>query len=126
MTRALSIHYGIFGIINKPSIRKCLKRIPKYIELSLDYFSEFALVGLISGTVRGAHGLVIEPDYSLEAAAQTTHVCGIVIPGGQQCISLLTMDPRVHRLVEDVIDGDGFLAVMATAARREAGEYEPL
>jgi hypothetical protein len=34
---------GIFGIINKPSIRKCLKRIPKYIKFSLDYFSEFAL-----------------------------------------------------------------------------------
>jgi hypothetical protein len=35
---------GIFGIINKPSIRKCLKRIPKYIKFSLDYFSEFALI----------------------------------------------------------------------------------
>jgi hypothetical protein len=34
---------GIFGIKNKPSIRKCLKRIPKHIEFSPDYFSEFAL-----------------------------------------------------------------------------------
>jgi hypothetical protein len=34
---------GIFGIKNKPSSRKCLKRIPKQIEFSPDYFSEFAL-----------------------------------------------------------------------------------
>jgi predicted nucleic acid-binding protein len=41
------IALGIFGIINKPSIRKCLKRIPKYIKFSLDYFSEFALVAAL-------------------------------------------------------------------------------
>lgn len=74
-----------------------------------------SLVGLVSGAVRGAHGLVIEPDYSLDTTGQTTLVCGVVIPGGQQCISLLMMDPRVYHLVQDVTDGDGFLAVMATA-----------
>jgi uncharacterized protein YgiM (DUF1202 family) len=34
---------GIFGIINKPSIRKCFRRIPQYVEFSPGYFSEFAL-----------------------------------------------------------------------------------
>jgi hypothetical protein len=41
-------YLGIFGIINKPSIRKCLKRIPQYVEFSLDYFSEFAIKGNFS------------------------------------------------------------------------------
>ncbi|VAW30898.1 hypothetical protein MNBD_CHLOROFLEXI01-4762 [hydrothermal vent metagenome] len=42
---AAMIRLGIFGIINKPSIRKCLKQIPKNSMISLNYFSESALDG---------------------------------------------------------------------------------
>ena len=112
MTRKNGSHKRVFILLahdfKELSVVYCLDRMR---EAGLPV----SLVGLISGAVRGMHGLVIEPDYSLEAVGQAPHVCGVVIPGGQQCTSLLTMDPRVHHLVQDVIDGDGFLAVMATA-----------
>jgi len=65
----VEVSLGIFGIINKPSIRKCLKRIPKNSIIPLNYFLESALVyalipNLIYHTLQVRHqALLLRPPH---------------------------------------------------------------
>lgn len=74
-----------------------------------------SLVGLSSVFVKGSHGLLIQPDHSLAEICQMGGALGVIIPGGYQCAASLAIDPRVHQFLEEVLDGNGFVALMATA-----------
>lgn len=74
-----------------------------------------SLVGLVSGRVTGWHGLSICPDLHLDQVDPYETLKLVVIPGGRQCATMLLTDPRVHRLLNTLIDQDGRVGVMDTA-----------
>ncbi|MBK7920694.1 MAG: DJ-1/PfpI family protein [Chloroflexi bacterium] len=74
-----------------------------------------SLVGLTSGQVTGWHGLSICPDVALDEVGDYGALKLVVIPGGRQCATMLLIDPRVHRLLNTVIEQEGRVGVMRTA-----------
>ncbi len=74
-----------------------------------------ALVGLAAGPVRGAYGLSLMPDRSFsEVEAQAPRA--VALPGGVQGIRQLATDPRVHRLLHQVVDQGGYVVALSAAA----------
>jgi putative intracellular protease/amidase len=74
------------------------------------------LVGVSAGLVTGQHGLKIKPDYSLEEIKSRPDLPlpqMILFPNGVQ--THLSTDPRIYRLVDDIVNDDGIVAAMATA-----------
>ena len=72
------------------------------------------LVGVSAGLVTGQHGLKIKPDYSLEEIKSSPDLPQMIIfPNGIQ--THLSTDPRIHRLVEKIINDNGIVAAMSTA-----------
>lgn len=67
------------------------------------------------GLVTGANGLAIRPDRTLTGLEKKTNLRLIIIPGKVSSAMSLLIDPRVHRLFAEVIDGGGYLAVMSQA-----------
>jgi hypothetical protein len=59
--------------------------------------------------------LVIRPDCSLEQVPRTGPYKLIILPGDKECVSALVADPRVHRLVEQTIENDGYVGVLPVA-----------
>lgn len=80
-----------------------------------------SLVGLTSGLLSGACGLVICPDLTLSALVRMTWAWKdsplVIIPGGQECAALLLSDPRVHQVCVNVTRAGGTVAVLAAAQR---------
>ena len=74
-----------------------------------------SLVGLTSRQVTGWHGLSICPDVALDEVGDYGALKLVVIPGGRQCATMLVIDPRVHRLLNTVIEQEGRVGVMRTA-----------
>lgn len=69
------------------------------------------LVGLTKGAVRGATGITIFPDLPLSDVSPTTIDKLLIFPGGNWYVSSLLADPRVHRLMQRVLENNGrFLA----------------
>jgi hypothetical protein len=63
-------------------------------------------VGLTSGLVGGAHGVWIMPDLTLADLDQLTHTASIhavILPEGRPGLAKLEADPRVHRLLRQVV-----------------------
>ena len=63
-------------------------------------------VGLTSGLVGSAHGVWIMPDLTLAELEQlnsTISVSVIILPDGRQSLARLEADPRVHRLLRQVV-----------------------
>lgn len=58
------------------------------------------LVGMTRGETVGAQGGKISPDFSLDEASGQPLPTMIILSGGQACSELMTVDPRVHRLVQ--------------------------
>ncbi len=85
----------------------------------LDHMREaglpISLVGLSAGILKGLHGLAVRPDVSLDQLSPDAAYRGVIVPGGQQCISALLTDPRFHRLLDTTLQHEGFVAAMATA-----------
>jgi putative intracellular protease/amidase len=72
------------------------------------------LVGVSAGLVTGQHGLKIKPDYSLEEIKSNPDLPQMILfPNGIQ--THLSTDPRIHRLVEKIINDNGIVAAMSTA-----------
>lgn len=72
------------------------------------------LVGVSAGLVTGQHGLKIKPDNSLEELKDKTELPQmLVLPNGLQ--THLSTDPRIYRLVDEIVNGNGIVAAMATA-----------
>jgi hypothetical protein len=63
-------------------------------------------VGLRSGLVSGRHGVRVLPDLTLAEADQWAKGMArsvAILPEGEQVLSQLEMDPRVHRLLRQVV-----------------------
>ena len=63
-------------------------------------------VGLTSGLIDSAHGVRIMPDLTftdLNGLADTTAIRVVILPGGKQSLARLEADPRVHRLLRQVV-----------------------
>jgi hypothetical protein len=63
-------------------------------------------VGLTSGLISSAHGVCLMPDLTLtdlDELAQATFIDAVILPEGKQSLSRLEADPRVHRLLHQVI-----------------------
>ena len=82
-----------------------------------------SLVALSSGTVRGRHGLTIQPDQTLTALPKDKSAKMVIIPGNGQCTNALLMSPRFHQLIANTIDNQGYLvsADSAIQALKNAG-----
>ena len=74
-----------------------------------------SLIGLSCQGVHGRHGITINPDYALSDLKSTQSGALVLIPGGRQCISRLTADPRVHDLINNTLANNGVLAATKSA-----------
>ncbi|MBK8989588.1 MAG: DJ-1/PfpI family protein [Chloroflexi bacterium] len=74
-----------------------------------------SLVGLASGQVTGWYGLSVRPDLTLDEVEDYGAPKLVVISGGRQCATMLLTDPRVHRLLNMLIEQEGRVGVMRTA-----------
>ena len=77
-------------------------------------------VGLTSGLVGSAHGVRLMPDLTLadlEHLANTTFISAVVLPEGRQSLSRLEADPRVHRLLRQVITQRGQIVTSCEGLR---------
>jgi protein deglycase len=70
------------------------------------------LISLQRGLVQSSHGLWVKPDDSLETAdlSQLPHL--VILPDGEQCATMLLRDPRVHRLLKQVVTQQGVVAAL--------------
>jgi len=73
------------------------------------------LVSMSTGLVKGKHGLLIRPDYSLDELLPEQPIRLILIPGGQLCSASIMSDPRAHRLINATIHSRNFVAAMSGA-----------
>lgn len=70
-------------------------------------------VGLTSGLINGLHGIPLMPDYTvadLPDVLDTSTINVVVLPGDKRSFSKLEPDPRVHRILRQVIGQQGFVA----------------
>lgn len=73
-----------------------------------------AVVGLTAGPIRGNHGLLLEPDVLL---SETEAACpqAVILPGGLQGARHLSVEPRVHALLRQVINQGGYIVALEAA-----------
>ncbi|MCB9079664.1 MAG: DJ-1/PfpI family protein [Anaerolineaceae bacterium] len=67
-------------------------------------------VGLTSGLISGAYGIGLMPDLSfaeLNPLLEATAVNLVILPKGKQSLSRLEADPRVHKLLRQVVEQRG-------------------
>ena len=72
-------------------------------------------VTLTSGLVGGAHGVWLMPDLALadlDRLLKTTPISLVILPAGKQSLTSLKMDPRVHRLLRQVVAQGGQIAAI--------------
>lgn len=70
------------------------------------------LISVQKGLVQSSHGLWVKPDASLETAdlSRTPHL--VILPDGEECAAMLLRDPRVHRLLKQVVVHQGVVAAL--------------
>lgn len=67
-------------------------------------------VGLTSGLVSGVHGIWLMPDLllaDLDHLLKTTGISLVILPRGEQSLARLEADPRVHKLLHQVVEQGG-------------------
>ncbi len=70
------------------------------------------LIGVQKGLVQSSHGLWVKPDASLETADLSRMPHLIILPDGEECATMLLRDPRVHRLLKQVVARQGVVAAL--------------
>jgi len=76
-------------------------------------------VGLTNGLINGAHGVLIMPDLTLadlERAVDIQSIDLVVLPGGERHLANLEADPRVHRLLHQIVAQHGLVITDASGA----------
>ncbi len=71
-------------------------------------------VGLASGLVGSAHGLWIMPDLTLSDLddwMKTKFIRLVVLPENEQSLARLEIDPRIHKILRQVVAQKGQIAV---------------
>lgn len=76
-----------------------------------------SVIGLISGAIRGHHGLSVMTDMSVAQLDCLEKYCLVLVPGGYRATITLLADPRVHRFIEAVKHKGGYLAAMVSAQK---------
>lgn len=77
------------------------------------------VVGLTPTLLTGLHGLAVRPDFSLTefsqllSADESTH--SVIIPGGHEGTAVLFSDPRVHKIINAILNAGNFIAAMLPA-----------
>jgi hypothetical protein len=67
-------------------------------------------VGLTSGLVSSAHGVWLMPDLTLadlDDWTNTMSISVVILPEGRQSLARLETDPRVHKLLRQVVARNG-------------------
>jgi len=70
-------------------------------------------VGLTSGLIHSIHGILLMPDFALtdlERLVDISSVELVFLPGRERHLTKLEPDPRVHRLLRQVVAQQGFIA----------------
>lgn len=70
-------------------------------------------VGLTSGLVSSARGIQLMPDTTLtdlHFTTRTAYITAVILPAGSQSLARLEADPRVHRLLSQVLAQHGQIA----------------
>jgi putative intracellular protease/amidase len=84
-------------------------------------------VGLTRGPVNGVHGVSLVADLTLADLERcyAGSVDAVILPEGEQGLARLENDPRVHRLLRQVVAGGGWVAIGAEGMRvaRAAGVW---
>ncbi len=62
------------------------------------------------GPVRGAHGIIVQPDHTLDEVYEQNCFQMIVLPGSRQSVATMLADPRTHTLVNSTLQQAGFVA----------------
>ena len=87
------------------------------------------LVSIMPGLVRSIRGITVHPDSYLSQGMSLMSEKRqlIVLTGGEACAAQTLSDPRTHQLVQDVLQQDGYVAVMTRAdfLVRETGLITP-
>ena len=73
-----------------------------------------SVVGLTAGPVRGAYGLSLVADCAL-GDVDTELPQAAVLPGGIQATRRFSAEPRVHTLLRQVVDGQGYVMAIDTS-----------
>lgn len=77
-------------------------------------------VGLTSGLIGSARGVWIMPDLTLADLDRLTNaesISVIILPEGRQSLARLEVDPRVHRLLRQVVAQRGHIVTSADGLR---------
>lgn len=77
-------------------------------------------VGLTNGLVSGAHGVWLMPDLALADLNRLMHMAAIrliILPEGRQSLARLEADPRIHRLLRQVVAQHGQVATSSEGLR---------
>lgn len=76
-------------------------------------------VGLTSGLIKGAHGIPVRPDFTLadlEQALDPASIAMVILSAGERYLSSIKTDPRVHRLLRQVVAHQGYAVANALGA----------
>lgn len=77
---------------------------------------DVALVGLKAGLVTGGHGVMVQPDSTLDRVMRDAAPTLLVIAGGRRCLNGLLVDPRTHRLAQATAARGGRIALLGVLA----------
>jgi putative intracellular protease/amidase len=70
-------------------------------------------IGLTSGLIIGCHGILLMPDYTLGDLTKKINmprISVVVLPGIERIFAKLELDPRVHRLLRQMLMQQGLIA----------------
>ncbi len=72
------------------------------------------LLGLYEGPVVGEHGVWLRPDQSLAEMETVDFQASplLILPGPQKCTLQMLFNPRVHELIERVLQGGGWVTAV--------------
>lgn len=96
---------------------------PGFAEEQLEYYADYmrqnalpvSLIGLSVQSVNSVDGSPQNPDYTLNQLPPQSTYPLILMLGGYDYLASLMSDPRVHQLIGETLEGDGYVAADETA-----------
>ena len=71
-----------------------------FIEKLRDAGLKVKVVSRYKRWIKGAHGIILSPDWKLDAISPQEKLAGFIFPSSRQCLSELFIDPRLTRLLD--------------------------
>lgn len=96
---------------------------PGFSETQMDYYAGFlrqnsvpvSMIGLSIQSVNSINGCSLSPDYTLNQLPPQQTYPLVLMLGGYDYLASLMADPRVHQLIGDTLERDGYVAADETA-----------